>query len=89
MDGFVIGALGSWDPDNDAVPKKLGIGTNYAKMFRKLCCMEAIKGSYAIWRAKMDDYCFGCSELHLMYQLCTRTYMYRCGGFLYVYYWYT
>ena len=38
VDAFVVGALGSWDPDNDAVLRKLSIGQNYATMFRKLCC---------------------------------------------------
>eukprot|EP00731_Ephydatia_muelleri_P013732 Em0007g1042a len=52
VDGFVIGALGSWDPENEPVLRKLSIGTRYATLFRKLCCSEAIKGSYAIWRNK-------------------------------------
>ena len=52
VDGFVVGALGSWDPDNNKVLHKLSIGQNYAIMFKKLCCTETIKGSYAIWRAK-------------------------------------
>ena len=52
VDGFVVRALGSWDPDNDKVLHKLSIGQNYAIMFKKLCCTETIKGSYAIWRAK-------------------------------------
>ena len=52
VDGFVIGALGSWDPENEPVLRKLSIGPRYATLFRKLCCSEAIKGSYAIWRNK-------------------------------------
>ena len=52
VDGFVVGALGSWDPENEGVLRKLSIGSRYATLFRKLCCTEAIKGSYAIWRAK-------------------------------------
>ena len=48
VDGFVVGALGSWDLENDTVLLKLSIGHKYAVMFRKLCCTEAIKGSYAI-----------------------------------------
>ena len=55
VDGFVVGALGSWDPGNDKVIQKLGIGYKYAIMFRKLCCTEAIKGSYGIWRAKTGE----------------------------------
>ena len=49
VDGFVVG---SWDPENEPVLRKLSIGHNYAVLFRKLCCTEAIKGSYAIWKAK-------------------------------------
>ena len=54
VDGFVIGALGSWDPENEPVLKKLSIGRNYASIFRKLCCTEAIKGSHGIWKAKTN-----------------------------------
>ena len=52
VDGFVVGALGSWDPENEAVLRKLSVRRNYSTIFRRLCCTEAIKGSYAIWRAK-------------------------------------
>lgn len=54
VDGFVVGALGSWDPENEPVLKKLSIGRNYASIFRKLCCTEAIKGSHEIWKAKTN-----------------------------------
>ena len=52
IDGFVVGALGSWDPENEPVLRKLSIGQRYSVMFRKLCCTEAIKGSHDIWKAK-------------------------------------
>ena len=52
IDGFVVGALGSWDPENEPVLRKLSIGQRYSAMFRKLCCTEAIKGSHDIWKVK-------------------------------------
>ena len=49
---FVIGSLGSWDPQNEELLTKLQIGPKYARLFRKLCVTDAIKGSLAIWKAK-------------------------------------
>ena len=40
---FVVGALGSWDPDNEPVLRMLQIGRNYLRLFRRLCCMSAKK----------------------------------------------
>ena len=34
VDGFVVGALGSWDPDKESVLRKLSIGHRYAALFR-------------------------------------------------------
>ena len=51
LEAFVVGALGSWDPVNEAVLRLLHIGRNYSRLFRKLCCISAISGSYNIWRA--------------------------------------
>ena len=48
---FVVGALGSWDPDNELVLRILRIGKNYALLFRHLCCISAIEGSRKIWQA--------------------------------------
>lgn len=48
---FVVGALGSWDPDNEPVLRMLRIGRNYAWLFRRLCCISAIEGSRKIWHA--------------------------------------
>ena len=48
---FVVGSLGSWDPKNADVLGALHIGRRYAVLFRKLCCSDAISGSYDIWRA--------------------------------------
>ncbi len=49
---FVVGSLGSWDPDNSDTLRALRVGQNYAKLFRKLCVADAIKGSHVIWRAR-------------------------------------
>ena len=49
---FVVGALGSWDPANQDCLRALGIRAGYTKLFRKLCSMEAIKGSHTIWRSR-------------------------------------
>ena len=48
---FVVGALGSWDPDNEPVLRMLRIGRNYARLFRRLCCISTIQGSRKIWQA--------------------------------------
>ena len=50
VDAFIVGPLGSWDPNNDSVLHKLLVGHNYSKLFRNLCCSEAIKGSFTIWK---------------------------------------
>ena len=52
IDAFVVGALGSWDTNNETVLKRLNIGPKYASLFRKLCSVDAIKGSLTIWRSK-------------------------------------
>lgn len=50
-DSFLVGSLGSWDVANEDVLKRLGIGKKYSELFRKLCCLDAIKGSLQMWRA--------------------------------------
>ena len=52
IDAFIIGALGSWDTNNEPVLKRLHIGPKYANLFRKLCSVDAIKGSLTIWKNK-------------------------------------
>ncbi len=49
---FVMGSLGSWDPDNADCLRDLKIGANYSKLFKKLCAIDSIKGSHAIWKAR-------------------------------------
>ena len=48
---FVVGALGSWDPLNKTTLSRLKIGNSYAKLFKKLCVIDSIKGSYRIWNS--------------------------------------
>ena len=52
IDAFVIGSLGSWDPNNEPLARKLAISQRYMALFRKLCSWQAILGSYGIWHAK-------------------------------------
>jgi hypothetical protein len=48
---FVVGALGAWDTPNKECLWALGIGRGYTTLFQKLCAVDAIKGSHAIWRS--------------------------------------
>ena len=52
LDAFVVGTLGTWDPLNDPLLRKLGIGRRYGTLFKKLCCRDAIAGSYEVWTSK-------------------------------------
>lgn len=52
VDAFVVGSRGTGDPKNEALVKKLKFGANYAKLFRKLCVIDAFKGSLAIWKSR-------------------------------------
>ena len=49
---FVVGSLGSWDPSNTDAMQALAIRAGYKRLFRKLCCSEAIKGSLKIWKSR-------------------------------------
>jgi hypothetical protein len=51
--GFVIGSLGTWHPDNEAVLSKLMMSKSYKSLFRKLCCTDVIKGSADIYYSHM------------------------------------
>ncbi len=52
VDAFIVGSLGTWDPDNATISRRLGIRASYSKLFKKLCVSDAIKGSALIWRSK-------------------------------------
>jgi hypothetical protein len=47
--GFVVGALGGWHPNNEAVLNNLRMSLSYRKLFRKLCCSDVIKHSADIY----------------------------------------
>lgn len=55
VDSFIVGPLGSWDTANESVLRKVSISRKYAKLFRQLCCSEAIKGSFHIWRNTIPE----------------------------------
>ena len=46
---FIVGALGSWYPQNEMVLNRLGISKGYRGLMRRFCCQDAIKGSRDIW----------------------------------------
>ncbi|KAL6418153.1 hypothetical protein ACFW04_012305 [Cataglyphis niger] len=46
---FVVGALGSWDPRNEAVLRVLRIGNAYASMMRRLIVSDTIRWSRDIY----------------------------------------
>jgi hypothetical protein len=47
--GFVVGALGAWHLNNEAVLSQIRMSLSYRKLFRKLCCSDAIKHSADIY----------------------------------------
>ena len=51
-DGFLVSSLGTWDPENDHLLREVGIGRKYGTLFKKLCCRDAIAGSYGVWTAR-------------------------------------
>ena len=46
---FVVGALGSWDPANEAVLRLLRIGNAYGSMMRRLVVSDSIRWSRDIY----------------------------------------
>ena len=52
IDAFIVGSLGSWDPLNEPLLRRLRISERYLRTFRRLCSWQAIHGSYAIWEKK-------------------------------------
>jgi len=46
---FVVGALGSWDPRNEAVLRLLRVGNQYAAMMRRLIVSDTIRWSRDIY----------------------------------------
>lgn len=54
--GFVIGALGTWHPNNEQVLRRLGMSKSYKNLFQKLCCTDVIQGSTDIYRHYLGCY---------------------------------
>ena len=46
---FIVGALGSWYPQNEMVLNRLGISKRYRGLMHQFCCQDTIKGSQDIW----------------------------------------
>ncbi|KYQ51611.1 hypothetical protein ALC60_09285, partial [Trachymyrmex zeteki] len=46
---FVVGALGSWDPRNEAVLRLLRVSSQYASMMRRLVVSDTIRWSRDIY----------------------------------------
>lgn len=49
---FVVGSLGAYDSDNEATLDILGVARKYRVLFRRLCTLDALQGSHAIWIAR-------------------------------------
>ena len=49
---FVVGSLGSYDPLNEKTLDMLGVARGYRQLFRRLCALDAIQGSHAIWLSR-------------------------------------
>ncbi|KAG5860703.1 hypothetical protein JTB14_019978 [Gonioctena quinquepunctata] len=49
VDAFIVGALGTWDPENEEVLRKCGVSPRYATLMRRLMCSDAIKWSRDIY----------------------------------------
>ena len=43
VDAFIVGALGGWDPVNENVIRKLGLGHKYSSLMKKLMVTDAIR----------------------------------------------
>jgi hypothetical protein len=53
---FVIGALCTWHPNNEAVLNQLRMSKTYKSLFRKLCCSDVIRVSAEIYYSHMNDF---------------------------------
>ena len=52
--GFVVGSLGAWHPANEKVMDQIKMSPRYRRLFRKLCCSDAIRGSADIYYSHMS-----------------------------------
>ena len=55
LDAFFVGTLGTWDPENYHLLSVIGIGRIYGILFKKLCCRDAISGSYEVVGLPMQE----------------------------------
>ena len=46
---FIVGAVGTWFPQNEMVLNRLGVSKRWRGLMRRFCCQDAIKGSRDIW----------------------------------------
>ena len=53
--GFVVGSLGTWHPQNEKTLDRIQMSPRYRKLFRKLCCSDAIRGSADIYLKHMNN----------------------------------
>ena len=51
--GFVVGSLGAWHPHNEKALDRIKMSPRYRRLFRKLCCSDAIRGSADIYYSHM------------------------------------
>ena len=49
VDAFIVGALGGWDPANENVIRRLGLGHKYSALMRRLMVTDAIRWSRDIY----------------------------------------
>ncbi|CAH1169636.1 unnamed protein product [Phaedon cochleariae] len=49
VDALIVGALGSWDQNNEPVLRLCGISQRYAKLMRLLMCSDTIRWSRDIY----------------------------------------
>ena len=52
--GFVAGSLGAWHPHNEKTLDRIQMSPRYRRLFRKLCCSDAIRGSADIYLSHMN-----------------------------------
>ncbi|CAM1299311.1 Uncharacterised protein r2_g919 [Pycnogonum litorale] len=46
---FVVGALGTWYPENSKVLRRLGVAKRYIPLFRRLCIADAIRSTRDVY----------------------------------------
>ncbi|XP_049946524.1 uncharacterized protein LOC126439393 [Schistocerca serialis cubense] len=57
VDALVVGSLGAWDRQNDAVLRHLGIASRYCQLMRRLMVSDTIKWSRDIYVEHITGHC--------------------------------